>query len=386
MDMICMNDIKTLLRNGRGAHVSIFMPTHHRGGVDQQDPIRFRNLLKSAEEKLGAQGLRSAEARALLKPAEGLLNDNLFWRQQSDGLALFIEGNQLFYYRLPAILNEEVGVGTRFYVRPMVSILSDCSIFYVLALSRSENRLLQCTAGGTVHINLEGVPKDMTEALHSATPDNRVQYHVPAPAGGSNFGGATAIQAGEKSRPNFDKRNVIQYFEQVNRGVMKYMKEETAPLVLAAVDYLHSLYRTANTYRNLLPEGILGNPGGVADDTLKEQAWPIVRPYFDQARRDAVADFQRAAGTGVTAMGLKEVLTASFQGRVRFLFIASGAQQWGKFNADDNSVTTHTRPEAGDEDLIDLAAYQTLKHAGTIYVIKPEEMPVREPIAAVQRF
>jgi hypothetical protein len=386
MDMICMNDIKMLLKNGDRAHVSIFMPTHHRGGVDQQDPIRFRNLLKSAEEKLEARGLRPADARSLLKPAETLSNDNLFWRQQSDGLALFIEGDQYFYYRMPAVLSEEVGVGTRFYVRPMVSILSDCSLFYVLALSRDENRLLQCTARGSVHINLEGVPKDMTDALHYETPKDRMQYHVPAPSGGSNFGGATAIQAGGKSMPNFDKRNVLQYFEQVNKGVMKYMKEETAPMVLAAADYLHSLYREANTYRNLLPEGIMGNPDGVADDTLREQAWTIVQPYFDKARKDAVADFQRAAGTGVTATDLKEVLVAAHQGRVRFLFIANGFQQWGSFNTEDNSVKAHDRPEAEDDDLIDLATYQTLKHAGTIYIMKPEEMPVREPLAAIQRF
>ena len=386
MDMICMNDIKMILRNGGGAHVSIFMPTHHRGGVDQQDPIRFRNLLKSAEEKLEAWGLRPAEARTLLKPVETLLTDNLFWRQQSDGLALFIEGNQYFYYRMPAVLNEEVGVGTRFYVRPMVSMLSDCSVFYVLALSRDENRLLQCTARGSVHINLEGVPKDMTEALHYEIPKDRMQYHVPAPAGGANFGGATAIQAGGKSMPNFDKRNIVQYFDQVNKGVMKYMKEESAPMVLAAVDYLHSLYREANTYRNLLPEGILGNPDGVADDTLREQAWTVVQPTFDKARKDAVADFQRAAGTGVTATGIKDVLISAHQGRVRFLFITNGAQQWGSFKSEDNSITTHARPEAGDEDLIDLAAYQTLKHAGTIYVMKPEEMQIREPIAAIQRF
>ena len=106
----------------------------------------------------------------------------------------------------------------------------------------------------------------------------------------------------------------------------------------------------------------------------------------NKARKDAVAEFQRAAGTGVTATGIKDVLISAHQGRVRFLFITNGAQQWGSFKSEDNSITTHARPEAGDEDLIDLAAYQTLKHAGTIYVMKPEEIQIREPIAAIQRF
>ncbi len=224
MDTICLNDIKTLIQNGGGAHVSIFMPTHHRGGVDQQDPIRLKNLLRTAEEKLVAKGLRPAEARSLLKPAETLLTDNLFWRQQSDGLALFMEPNQYFYYRLPIVLKEEVGVGERFYIRPIVPMLSNCGLFYVLAISHNENRLLQCTPSGSIRINLSEIPKDMSEALHYETPDNRVQYHVPAPAGGSNFGGATAIQTGEGSRPNYDKRNILQYLNQVNKGVNQVLK------------------------------------------------------------------------------------------------------------------------------------------------------------------
>ena len=386
MDTICVNDIKAIIQNGGGAHVSIFMPTHHRGGVDQQDPVRFRNLLRNAEEKLIAKGLRPAEARSILKPAETLLTDNLFWRQQSEGLALFLEANQYFYYRLPIVLKEEVGVGERFYVRPIVSLLSNCSLFYVLALSHNENRLLQCTPYGSVNIELNDVPRDMTEALHYEMSGNRVQYHVPAPSGGSNFGGATAIQMGESSRPNYDKRNIMQYFDQVNKGVTKYLKEETAPMVLAAVDYLHPLYRTANTYHNLLAEGILGNAEGVSNDILREQAWTIVRPYFERAQRDAVADFRKSAGTGFTTTELSNTIIAAHQGRVRFLFIDDKAQKWGKFDPDTSSVTIHSETEPGDEDLVDFAAYQTLKHAGTVYVIKPEDMPDNAPLSAILRF
>lgn len=386
MDTICTNDIKGLIQNGGKAHVSIFMPTHHRGGVDQQDPIRLKNLLRVAEEKLIAQGMRPAEARSMLKPTETLLTDNLFWRQQSDGLALFLEPNQFFYYRVPVALEEEVGVGKRFYVRPIVSMLSNCNIFYVLAVSHNENRLLQCTPSASVRITLSDIPKDMEAALHYETSNNRVQYHVPAPSGGSNFGGATAIQAGEGTSPNYEKRNIMQYFSQVNAGVIKYLREETAPMVLAGVDYLHSLYRNVNAYHNLLPEGILGNPDGVSDETLREQGTAIVQTYFDKTKREAVADFRKSSGTGITATGLVDVVTAAFQGRVRFLFLTAGAKQWGTYDESANIVTVHPTAEPGDDDLADFAAYQTLKHAGSIFVMNPEEVPGNTPLSAILRF
>ncbi len=386
MDTICLDDFKRLIQPQEGAHVSIFMPTHHKGGIDQQDPIRFRNLLRLAEEKLQASGLRSSEARALLEPAEKLITDNLFWRQQGDGLALFLETNQYLYYRLPINLKEEVGVNQRYYIKPLVSLMSACGWFYVFSLSRHENRLLQCTSSGLVRIDLGEIPKSMPEALHSEIPGNRMQYHVAPQVGGSNFGASTAIQAGEKSRPNYDKRNILQYFEQVNKGITKILKEEKAPMVVSAVDYLHPLYHSANTYHNLLPEGILGNPDGVSDETLRDQAWTIVKPYFDRLLREAVADYYKSAGTGLTAAGLADVLPAAVNGRVRFLFLADGVQQWGIFKADDNQMKVHAKPEPGDEDLMDLAVYQTVNHAGSIFVLKSEEVPGGSPASAILRF
>jgi hypothetical protein len=385
VDTICLNDVKTLIRPGEGAHVSIFMPAHHRGGQDPQDPIRLKNLLRTAENKLTARGLRAAEARSMLEPAERLLTDNLFWRSQGDGLALFIEPHQYLYYRLPLYLREEVGVADRYYIKPLVPLVSECGWFYVLSLSRHENRLLQCTNNNSLRIEMNDIPRNMPEALFQATPGNRMQYHVAPPAGGSNFGVTTAIQTGEKSRPNYDKRNVLQYFEQVSKGLSKILNEEKAPMVLSAVDSLHPLYREANTYKSLLPEGIMGNPDGVADETLRQQAWTIVQPYFDILRREAVSEFKKSAGTGQTAAGIQDVIPAAMEGRVGFLFMAEGMQQWGAIGP-GSRITVHDPPKPGDDDLMDLAAYQTLDHSGTIYVMRPEEVPGGEPLSAILRY
>jgi hypothetical protein len=118
---------------------------------------------------------------------------------------------------------------------------------------------------------------------------------------------------------------------------------------------------------------------------LREQAWSIVKPYFDRSRRDAVAEYHKSAGTGFTASGLSDVISAAVHGRVRFLFMAENVQFWGKFDPEANTVAVHRQPEKDDEDLLDLAAYQTLNHAGTIYVMREEEVP-GSPVSAVLRF
>lgn len=72
--------------------VSIYLPTEKMGIETQKNPIRFKNLIREAEEKLIAYGLKGQEARDLLQPAQELDNYD-FWQHQGDGLAMFIADN-----------------------------------------------------------------------------------------------------------------------------------------------------------------------------------------------------------------------------------------------------------------------------------------------------
>jgi hypothetical protein len=84
-----MTELKTFLVVYSGWHVSLFMPTHRAGRETEQNPIRFKNLLREAEDRLLATGLRSPDVREILKPAQRLLQESGFWRNQSHGLAVF---------------------------------------------------------------------------------------------------------------------------------------------------------------------------------------------------------------------------------------------------------------------------------------------------------
>jgi hypothetical protein len=46
----------------------------------------------------------------------------------------------------------------------------------------------------------------------------------------------------------------------------------------------------------------------------------------------------------------------------------------------------HQDPEPGDEDLLDLAAIQSILNGGTVYAVEPEQVPDHAPLAAVFRY
>ena len=90
MDKITLDQLRqTFLGRHSGWCASLFMPTHRAGRDTEQDPIRFKNLLRQAEERLLAKGMRQAQVQNLLKGPQRLLQDQAFWRRQSDGLAIF---------------------------------------------------------------------------------------------------------------------------------------------------------------------------------------------------------------------------------------------------------------------------------------------------------
>ena len=89
MDVIRRADLERLALHGAGPSVSLFLPTHHAGPEVQQAPIRLKNLLREATEALQADGVRPPMVHSVLAPLRRLVNDGLFWRYQSDGLALY---------------------------------------------------------------------------------------------------------------------------------------------------------------------------------------------------------------------------------------------------------------------------------------------------------
>ncbi|MDY0222574.1 MAG: hypothetical protein RBR67_15690 [Desulfobacterium sp.] len=68
MDLITIEKLKeTFLTKRSGWCISLFMPTHRAGRETEQNPIRFKNLLREVEERLSAKGLRTTEVQERVK-------------------------------------------------------------------------------------------------------------------------------------------------------------------------------------------------------------------------------------------------------------------------------------------------------------------------------
>ena len=74
MKTLSSDELSALIEGPQEMGVSIYMPTHRTGEVEQ-DPIRLRNLLREAAGQLVDCGISISDAGGLLEPAEKLLLD-----------------------------------------------------------------------------------------------------------------------------------------------------------------------------------------------------------------------------------------------------------------------------------------------------------------------
>jgi len=166
MNVPTKDDLHDLIEKEDRASISIYLPTFRAGKEVAQNSIRFKNLLRKAEENLRETGIKPAsELQKLLKPAERLLANDFFWRNQSDGLAVFLSSDEFRDYRVPMHFDELVVVASRFHIKPLLTMLAADGRFYLLALSQNDVRLFQGTHYAVTEIEPDdlGIPKSLTD-------------------------------------------------------------------------------------------------------------------------------------------------------------------------------------------------------------------------------
>jgi hypothetical protein len=163
------------------------------------------------------------------------------------------------------------------------------------------------------------------------------------------------------------------------------LRGNSMPLVLAAVDYVHPLFREVYRNPNLVPNGVIGSPDELSESELHRRALEVAGPALKAVRQQALDRYRALQTTARVAHHVETVLPAAEKGRVEVLFAANGAQIWGHA-AGPHAPCTHRVQEQGDVDLLDLAIGETIATGGTAYIIDGDAVPSREAVAAILRW
>jgi hypothetical protein len=383
MDSITMQDLKFLSTCDSKNCVSLFMPTHRTRPQTEQDPIRLKNMLRVAEERLAERGLSKKQIEPIMETPRRLLSDFGFWERQGDGLAVYFSNEIMQTYRLPLSFPELVVVAENFHIKPMLPMLSDDGSFFLLTLSQKEVRLFKASRHEVEEVAFPDGLSTLEDLFGTAVFSRETQVRSATRSTPST--GGYGVFHGHDPQED-EKKHILSWMHLVDEEIAGSINETNAPLVVACVDYLFPLYQEANTYHKLAAESLPGNPEEMSVPQLHKSAWVLVQSIFKKERLEAAARFADLSATGKTTDEIDEAVLAAIHGRVDTLFVDVGLEVWGDVDAEQMKVIIHQRREPCDTDLTNLAAIHTLLNGGSVFPLSPVEGQIRAPAQAIFRY
>lgn len=368
--------------------MSIYLPTHQRGKEvnEGKDTIALKNHYQKIRSQIEKKGFSEQEANDYLQPIRALIDDASFWRYQEQGLAVFLAENYFKTIKLPYSASEFSWLSTSFDLGQLVPLTAKNRAFYILGISLNKVRVLEADEHGAEEIDLSAqLPEGMEDALSYYDFEKNLQYH----SGGSQTGTGGAIFHGQGGDGDKEDVYIAEYFRRVDEALPQVIAHRDRPVVLAAVEEWHPVFRKANTAVEIYSKGITGSPDNLSPQELHRQAKEVLQDYFHQNKQKDHARYTSLMGSTQTSYDIEEIAPAALDGRIEALFIARGAHRWGVIDRSNNEVELTDEPGENAHDLVSKAAVETVLHGGRAHLVDAEELPetVEEAVlAAIFRY
>jgi hypothetical protein len=364
--------------------LSLYQPTHRDHPDNQQDPIRFKNLVKKLEESLQHQ-CASDEIESLLEPLLALAEDHSFWNCTFDGLAVLRARNMFRVYRLQRPFQELAVVADSFHTKPLLRILQSADRYQVLALNRHEMKLFEGNRDALDEIPpAKGVPRTLTEALGEELTEPRQTVS----AYGGRGGGQAPMHHGHGGRKAELDLDAERFFRAVDRAVIEHhSKPSGLPLLLAALPEHHHMFHELSHNPYLMAESLGVHPDALASpDEFRQRVWQTIEPRYLARLAGLVETFGNNKTNGLSDDNLAEVARAAVGGRVATLLIEAGREVPGRIDALTGELDFDDLSHPETDDVLDDLGALALKMGGEVVVVPTDRMPTETGIAALYRY
>jgi hypothetical protein len=354
-----------LLQSVRGyPALSILLPTHRRHPDNQQDPIRVKNLVNAAGERLLTE-FSKREVEPLLERLEALTAE-IDYQHALDGLALFVNHDFARKFYLPFSVKERVAVDETFATRDLIFALNRSPRYRALALSEQPTRLF------------EGALETLTEITGGGFP---MTYEGP---------GVTEPLPGGKgvNKSAYRDDRLRQFFRQVDAAYGRIVAEEELPLVVAGIDRNLSFFNEVSAHTGQIIATLSGSYDKASAHELAKLVWPLAQEGFAQRRWAAFDELEAAVGAGRYASGIDQAWRAAREGRGATLLVEEDFHYSARLGEDGMSLTPaddFTGPDFLD-DAVDELIETVIAKGGRVIFADSGTLTQHQRIALILRY
>lgn len=343
--------------------VSILAPTHRTAPANKQDPIRVKNLVAKAVDRLQKE-FSKREVASVVKNLESQVR-KLKWAHLEDGLALFASKDQAHTFLLPFKVKPRLAIDASFATRDLVFTLNRTPLYRVLVLSEKPTRLF------------EGSANQLTEVKTGAFP----MVHA-GPGGESRLPGGFGINVSAKR----DEAH-RQFFRKVDAELARLQAESPTKIVVVGVDRYLAFFQEVTQHGDAIVAMITGNHDKTAASVLGKLVWPVFQAAATRQRTQALVRLDEAVSVNRHASGINQVWRAIFDNRCATLLVERDFAYPANVSPQGDELKPFTgKGAAALDDAVDEAIERTLAQGGEVLFYEPGTLEVHQRIAAVLRY
>ena len=387
MKQLTTEHLTGLLADHEPPCISLYQPTHRHHPDNQQDSVRYRNLLSELEKSLH-QKYPTREVRTLLEKFRALAHDDHFWNHRTDGLAILGSPDSFQVFDLQRTVRELLVVADSFHTKPLLRVLQSADRYQILALNRQKAWLYEGNRYALDPVELTNVPSTITEVLG----DELTEQHLSV--GSYGAGAARAVGGGVSPsiHAHGDRKDEVdsdrdRFFRAIDRSILEhYSRPSGLPLMLATLTEHHDPFHKVSHNTFLMSDGIQANPESLSTDQLRAVAWKIVEPVYTQRLAKLTDDYQLARSRQQGSEDLAEIARAGTEGRVGLLLVESDRQIPGRIDRTTGQVQAGDLSDPDFDDLLDDLAELILRMKGDVVIVPSDRMPSGSGAAAIYRY
>lgn len=344
--------------------ITITLPTHRTAPEHQQDPIRVKNLVNKAVDRLLSE-FTQREIEPVLRNLDQIANQ-IDYRYVQDGLAIYVhqDFSRLFY--LPFPLKERVIIDQSFFTRDLVFALNRTQRYWVLVLSEKPTRLYEGTRDLLTEVQAENFPM-----MHEG------------PGGEEPLPGGFGVRKSH-IRDEYHRK----FFRQVDRALKPFLVNDPLPLVVVGVERYLAFFDEITSHKGQILATLTGNHDQTPPHELAKLVWPLVELNLKEERKRSLLDLEKAIGERKVVTTIGEIWRYAQEGRGQLLLVEENFHYPAKLDDNGRTLLPADDPNAPGaiDDAVDEIIEAVLAYRGQVTFLEDGLLSEYHRIAMILRY
>lgn len=346
--------------------VTITLPTYRTAPDNQKDPIRLKNLVTEAVNRLESEFGKRETADLVGKLQEAA--DGVDHEHNQDGLILFASADYLGVFKVPYRLPERVAIDDNFLTRDIVFAMNRTPLYWVLMLSEKPTRLYLGRKAQLVEVREYGFPQE---------------FNGP--------GAGVAVQSGIGANPSQERdRALAKFMGNVDEALHEAIKEGPYPVVLVGLAQNLSAFRGVSRNESYVAAQVEGGHDSLSAHDLGQLVWPTAKDALRERRQEIFGQVEQAVGQNKYASDLNGAWQAAHDGRVEVMVVRENLHLPAEVSEDRRSLTLlETGTEEGENayaDAVDEMIEAVMQAGGRVVFVDDDELAEHDGLVMITRY